>query len=397
VRARIVGIAVIIVLLLLAVVQLARPATGTFQMLVPATYRVAGTPPVLEWPPGGEAAVAVAGVGLIGKYGSENPLPIASLAKIMTALLVLEKHPLPPGADGPTLTVTPEDVAVYKQDEATGQSLVPVMAGETLSERQALEALLIPSANNIATMLARWVSGNEKDFVAAMNARARQLGMDHTTYTDPSGYSPSTVSTAVDQLKVAEAAMQIPAFREIVRMPQVTLPAAGIQYNVDYVLGQEGIVGVKTGSTDQSGGCFVFAAYAPVGSRQALILGAVLGQDGEQPLMNALAEGVTLVRDVKRMLTPVTVIQAGDAAAQIDVPWYHPVQVTADKSVSFIAWPGLTMHATLQTRLPGSRVQAGSVVGDLILTMGNQREVVPLRATEAVPSPSWLWKLKRIR
>src|SRR5207253_8066956 len=103
-------------------------------------------------------------------------VPIASLAKIMTADIVLRGRPLPAAGPGPVITVTAADAAAYASDERQGQSVVQVAAGEKLTERQALEAMLIPSVNNIASLLARWDASSEAAFVAKMNTSARQLG-----------------------------------------------------------------------------------------------------------------------------------------------------------------------------------------------------------------------------
>jgi D-alanyl-D-alanine carboxypeptidase (penicillin-binding protein 5/6) len=164
---------VVVTALAYVVFALVRSVPGT--RLVPAarSRAFAGRPLRLAWPRQGEAAVGVAGVGLIGSHGSGRPTPIASIAKVMTAYLVLREHPLHGGAGGPRITVTPADVAVYRADAAAGQSVVAVRAGERLTERRALEGLLLPSGNNIATLLARWDAGSERGFVAKMNARAR--------------------------------------------------------------------------------------------------------------------------------------------------------------------------------------------------------------------------------
>ena len=131
--------------------------------------------------------------------------------------------------------------------------------GEQLSERQALQALLLPSANNIAALLARYDAGGIAPFVARMNATARTLGMASSTYTDPSGFNDETVSTAADQLKLARAAMRIPAFAEIVDEPSVVLPVVGRVANYNGLVGEDGYVGIKTGSDRAAGGCLVFA------------------------------------------------------------------------------------------------------------------------------------------
>ena len=93
----------------------------------------------------------------------------------MTALVVLADKPLAKGDTGPILTMTDQDVATYMADAAEQQSVVPVTAGEQLSEFEALEALLIPSGNNIAETLARWDAGSVAGFVTKMNQRAAAL------------------------------------------------------------------------------------------------------------------------------------------------------------------------------------------------------------------------------
>jgi len=137
-------------------------------------------PARLAWPRHGQAAVAVQGVGLIGAHGSPRPTAIASVAKVMTAYVVLGDHPLPGHASGPQIIVRSPDVAVYSADLAAGQSVLAVRAGERLTERQALQGLLLASGNNIATLLARWDAGTEGAFVNKMNERARALGLAHT-------------------------------------------------------------------------------------------------------------------------------------------------------------------------------------------------------------------------
>lgn len=249
----------------------------------------------VDWPPEGSAAVAI-GNGRTHAYGWTRPVPIASLAKVMTALVVLHSRSVTEADPGFTITITTYDVADTARRKAEGQSVIPVGVGEKLTERQALQALLLPSANNIAIALARAVSGNTDAFVGAMNTEARRLGLTSTHYTDPSGYDAGTVSTAHDQLLLARAAMRIKAFAEIVGETTVTLPVVGVVYNTDKVLGRNGIVGIKTGSDQAAGGCFMFAARS--GHRRQLIYGVVLGQRGG-PLIDAgLNAGRQLVDSV---------------------------------------------------------------------------------------------------
>jgi D-alanyl-D-alanine carboxypeptidase (penicillin-binding protein 5/6) len=172
------------------------------------------------------------------------------------------------------------DVADTDRRRGRQESVVSVAAGERLTELQALQALLLPSANNIAAVLARWDAGSTDRFVARMNATARSLGMPHTRYTDPSGYDDATVSTAADQVRLVVRAMRLPVFARIVATPNATLPVAGTVHNTNTLLGRNGFVGVKTGSTAAAGGCFAFRAIRSIDGRRTTITGVVLGQPG---------------------------------------------------------------------------------------------------------------------
>jgi D-alanyl-D-alanine carboxypeptidase (penicillin-binding protein 5/6) len=248
------------------------------------------------WPAAGQAAFVLGGQSQIQAGPNQHAAPIASVAKVMTAYVVLRDHPLRLGQDGPTITLTDADVADTDRRRSEDQSIVSIAADEQLSERQALQALLLPSANNVAAVLARWDAGSTGRFVARMNATARSQGMSHTRYTDPSGYDDATVSTAADQVRVVDRAMRLPVFASIVATPSATLPVAGTVRNTDSLLGVDGFVGVKTGSTAAAGGCFAFRAIRRIDGRQTAITGVVLGQPGEDRVESGLAAADAMIR-----------------------------------------------------------------------------------------------------
>ncbi|HSC49790.1 MAG TPA: hypothetical protein VLD16_05945 [Gaiellaceae bacterium] len=251
--------------------------------------------PSTVWPAFGQAAFVRGGHSRIQAGPNQHPAAIASVAKVMTAYLVLRDHPLRPGHDGPTITLADADVADTDRRSGQQESVVPVAAGERLTERQALQALLLPSANNIAAVLARWDAGSTDRFVARMNATARSLGMTRTRYTDPSGYDDSTVSTAADQVRIVVRAMRLPAFARIVSTPSATLPVAGTVHNTNTLLGHDGFVGVKTGSDDAAGDCFAFRAVRRIDGNRTTITGVVLGQPGRDPIVAGLAAAAAMV------------------------------------------------------------------------------------------------------
>jgi serine-type D-Ala-D-Ala carboxypeptidase (penicillin-binding protein 5/6) len=251
--------------------------------------------PSTVWPADGQAAFVRTGQSQIQAGPNQHAAAIASVAKVMTAYVVLRDHPLLPGEEGPTITLSDADVSDTDERRRQEESVVSIAAGEQLTERQALQALLLPSANNIAAVLARWDAGSVDQFVARMNATARSLGMTHTRYTDPSGYDDATVSTAADQVRIVDRAMRMPVFASIVATPSATLPFAGTVHNTNKLLGYNGFVGVKTGSTAAAGGCFAFRAIRWIDGKRTTITGVVLGQPGHDRIAAGLEAADAMV------------------------------------------------------------------------------------------------------
>jgi D-alanyl-D-alanine carboxypeptidase (penicillin-binding protein 5/6) len=251
------------------------------------------------WPVQGQAAYALAGHPMHRSARSEVR-PIASLAKVMTAYLVLARRPIAAGSNGFAMTVHARDVDDWHRRVAEDQSTVPVRAGERLTERQALAALLLPSANNIAIMLARRAAGSVRRFVRWMNRAARHLGMRHTTYTDPSGFDARTRSTPSDQLRLADRTMRSRFFAAMVAHRQYRIPVAGRIENTDALLRHDGFTGIKTGSMDASGGCFMFRSVRVVHGRRVALTGVVMGQHGG----DLISAGLTAARRLVDAVAP---------------------------------------------------------------------------------------------
>jgi D-alanyl-D-alanine carboxypeptidase (penicillin-binding protein 5/6) len=252
------------------------------------------------WPATGQAAFA------LDRHTEASPhqqaVPIASVAKVMTAYVVLRQLPLHnDGADGPRYTVTQHDVDDTARRRDRDESVVAVKAGEVLSERQALMAILLPSANNVAVLLARQVAGSVPAFVARMNAAATALGLHHTHYTDPSGFDAGTVSTAADQVILARTVAKDPALSSMVATAMYAVPVAGTVHNTDTLLGQDGFVGTKTGSDDAAGGCFMFQTYRVVDGTVTELVGVVLGQRGH----DLISAGLQAARQLAHRIAPV--------------------------------------------------------------------------------------------
>lgn len=366
-------------------------ATGS----VHASEVIAGTPPAVPWPSRGSGAISVKGPGFIATSGNEQPIPAASVTKVMTALLILEDKPLQKDQQGPTITITDADVAGYEADVANKESVAAVRAGEQITELQALQGLLIPSANNLAETLARWDAGSIDAFVTKMNSRAAELHLTHTKFADTSGANTGSVSTPTDLVLLGAVAMKQEVFAQVVGMSQAILPVAGIVYNVDNVLGQSGIAGIKTGSGLSSGANFLFVATVPVDGQQITVYGCVMGQ---ATLDAAFASARALIASVQAATHIRRVIARNQTIATYTTLWGAQSDLVASVDVDLIEWPGMVLRQHLDTRtiVVDQPLAAGTTEGNLHLVLGDYALDVPLVTADPMYPPGRFWRLTRL-
>ncbi|MGW1288619.1 D-alanyl-D-alanine carboxypeptidase, partial [Streptomyces sp. NPDC002586] len=161
---------VLILAIIFAVVQAVRPLPSPSLVLSGKdSYTFDGGAANLPWPGEGQGWMDVDGIGTMGTFGKQTPVAIGSVAKTMTSYIILRDHPLKPGQEGPRIKVDPQAEKEGGYDKHGGEStLNTIKAGQYLTEKQALSAVMIPSANNIARLLARWDAGSEAAFVEKM-------------------------------------------------------------------------------------------------------------------------------------------------------------------------------------------------------------------------------------
>ena len=377
--------------------RLSRPAPTV--MITPhlvAQVRAAGTSPAMPWPTTGEAAVNVPSVGFAAQSGPEKPGPVASLTKVMTGYIVLHDHPLPalpttpgapqpPDANGPSITITPADVSIFETDVGEDQSNIQVNVGEVLSERQLVQGTLIRSANNLATVLGIWDAGSLPAFVAKMNATAAQLGMTSSHFVDASGFDPASVSTAADMLKVAAVAMQEPGFAQTVDHTSVTLPIVGTLDSYTPWIGVDGAVGVKSGYTSQAGGCDIVAIVRQVHGSSVLVLASSTGQNRAGAIAAAGFIALNLASVAGNDVEPVTAITAGQRVGTA-ADGYATVPVTVDRTVRVLAWPSEVVRLQLMPHGAAAGDRAGTPVGLVRITVGEQTQNDPAALAAHVPA-----------
>ncbi|MGW2386765.1 D-alanyl-D-alanine carboxypeptidase [Streptomyces sp. NPDC001658] len=390
---------VLLLAVVFAVVQSVRPLpTPELQLTAEDSFTFDGAKVDIPWPADGQAALDVQGIGTFGSSGEQKPVPIASVAKVMTAYVILRDHPLKSGADGPKIEI---DATAEKQSNAGQESTVDVTAGDSISQREALESILIASANNVARLLARWDAGSEKAFVKKMNDAAADLGMKNTTYTDPSGLNNTTVSTAVDQVKLGKKAMEYPAFREVAAMMSYVDYKGQKHDNWNRLVGSNNVVGIKTGTTTSALGNLVFAAKKDVNGETRRIVGAVVRQPAggtdNTILGAALFESDKLIRAAQDALRAETILKKGDVVGYVDDGLGGHTPVVLTENVTAVGWAGLTVKLTFTADDLPHTAKAGTKVGSLTVGDGSGSAVkVPVALQDDLVEPGFTDKLTRL-
>lgn len=239
----------------------------------------------LSWPSYGQAAYGVVGDGTLTQ-SNENaePVPIASLAKVITALVILDKKPLSAQEQGPVITLTDGDVALYHEYVSKDGTVVPVRAGMQISQYQALQAMLLPSANNIADTLAIWAFGSVEGYSEYANNMLKNQGLTKTTVAGASGYSPFTKSTADEMVKIGIMYLENPVLKEIATQTEADIPYAGRIQSYHAAINDGQTMGIKVGYTESAGSTFL-AADIRGSSKDEISVAAVLGATGRSKLL----------------------------------------------------------------------------------------------------------------
>lgn len=306
---------------------------------------------------------------------ADEARPIASLTKIMTALLAMER-------------AQPQDLVTVSARAAgdgptPGISELGLIEGEPITVGSLLYALLLQSANDAALALAEHVSGSVESFVAAMNARARRLGARHTRFSSPSGLDDAGVSTARDLVRITSAAYRLPGFGSIVATQTRAisspegLPPRVVQNRNALLWLYPGAIGVKTGYTSRAGYCVVAAAERGGLRLIAVVLGAP---------RDAFSDAATLLDYGSSAFERREVIAAGEPLGTIDISG-HEIPVASGASLVALVRRGAEVSRRIDVADVAFPPRTGEAIGTVTLSVPELRiGRVPL-VVASVPAP----------
>lgn len=350
----------------------------------------AGAAASLRFPGYGGSAIGAVGFdGVLARSGSTAPLPMASITKLVTALVVLQAKPLAVGEDGPRVTMTAADVALYHHYLSVDGQVVTVKSGFVFTEHELLQLALIHSANNYATSLALWAFGSMDAYLATVKTWIADHKLTSMTITDPTGLDPTDVADTADLVELGKLALANPVLAPIVNTTSLTMHDVGTLTNTNKLLGYDGIEGIKTGTLNGAGANLLFAARHRVGSATVVVIGVVLGGSNHEVLDDDIR---TLLAGVLAGFHQLDLATKGQPFASYTTVWGQRVSAVAEKSASLVTW-GDARVTTSVTASPVTTGAKGQAVGTVTFTSGTRTVSVPLSLSAGVGDPGPGWRL----
>ncbi len=354
----------------------------------------------LATPSAGSSAIGIGSTGTVlagttlGTSGSADPVPIASITKSITALVVLDAMPIPDGGQGPDITITDTDAQYLADTIAVGGSWASVFPGQVLSERQVIEIMMLESANNYSLTLANWAFGSVPAYLAAAGTWLADHGLSGTTVVDTSGLDPGSRSTTADLLTIGGLVLADPTLAAIVGTATDQLPQLGEVENTNTLIGSSGIDGIKTGTTDEAGRCLLFSADFEVAGQSIPLVGVVLGAASEDELHAAV---LALLQSAQAGFRTVDVVTAGQVLGRYTTPWGSSADIVAGESLSTTVFSGASIEESSEVQTLTSAA-AGTEVGTARFTVSGlaldgAELTVPLTLATELEGPDTAWKL----
>ncbi|SDQ08365.1 D-alanyl-D-alanine carboxypeptidase family protein [Leucobacter chromiiresistens] len=283
---------------------------------------------------------------------SERAAPIASISKLVTALVVLDAQPVEAGSDGPTHIWTAEDAARQAEYLAEDGVAFPIPVGTEVTARQMLQLALVPSANDFAAAYAYSVFGDDAGFLAAVRDWQQRAGLASLELHEPTGMDERNAASAADVLRLARLALENETVAEIVALPRVDLPwGIGTVESTNPLHGVlDGVVGVKTGRTNAAGYNLAAARTSDALSREVVQLSVVLGRDSDEDRLRSSLDLFSALDAAPRRLA---IVEPGERLGTATTVDGAEIPILADGGADAVLLPGEEATRTASLRSGG--------------------------------------------
>lgn len=351
--------------------------------------------PDLVWPTKGQAAVGSVKDGVLAQSSQDEEVrPIASMTKVITALALLEKYPYDVATGGASYTLNQTDVAVMTAYQAKQGTVLPIKAGQVITQHEAMQAMLITSANNMSDMLTLRQFGSMDAYLAYANSYLAAKGLSKTKVADASGFSAQSVGVPSEMVRLGKLALENRVIRDIVSVQQLDLGAFGSLRNTNRLLSEDGIIGIKTGTTDEAGNCLLFAAKHRVSETyEVIIIGVVMGSASSADVLTASR---ALLSSARTQFAPYTVANAGTEVARITTPWGQTASLRLKGDLTVNAWSGTAISLKPVLMPTPSSFAQGTVLG-AVEVMGEENLRTEVVSSAGISPPTIWWRLRNLR
>lgn len=390
-------------ILALAVVFTILVVLGTFKVTLafPSVYGTSKIDnlnlidnPNISWPGYGQSAVGVKGYGVVSSTPNQTARPMASVTKLVTALAVLEKKPLTLGEQGEKITFSTEDQAIYDNYVQKQGVVVNIPPGQDISQYKAMQYTLILSANNIADKIAIWAFGSLDEYTTYANNMLKENGFKTMHVDDASGFSPETVATAEELIKLGELALDNPVIAEIVSQDTVALPSGDERLNTNPFLNYQGngVIGIKNGLTDEAGGVLLAAAKRSIDNAEVIIITAVMGS---QNFFDSQKDAVALIDPTLNALSKPAIISKGTKVGYYTLPWGGEIDVVTTKDIELSKWSNAVNKSYVNLYPILEPKKQGDITGTVEITdTGGNKLYSEVGLTAGIDLPSLEWRIK---
>lgn len=348
----------------------------------------------------GSAAISVSGAdeylgavasGIWMASGSAEPRPIASISKLITALVILDAKPLADADDpGPTIAFDEADRDLFDKYYVQGVTVAEMPRGTTMSLHDALATMLIPSASNYAEAVSTWAFGSQSAFVSAARSWLAENGLSGTTIVEPTGLSPRNTSTPTDMITIGKLAAADPTIAQIAATPSITLPGPGTMTNTNGLLGTSGITGLKTGTLGEGQSTLLYTATLNIGTDLPLsVTGVTLGGFSRESVSTGV---INLLDGIRAGFDRVPLSSRGDEVGTYTTAWGSSGRMVVVDTVDILTWSDTPVTVAMDTTAPES-FEDGESVGSITWTAGPNTETARVALEGGIEPPDAWWRL----
>ncbi len=325
---------------------------------------------------------------------SDETYRIASLTKLITALVGLEAAPIEPGTDGPIYTLTEADAALVDEVLAQDGTFAPAPVGLELTTRQILDLILVPSANNYAISYGRWIFGSDEAFVAAATNWLARHGLDSVHIEEASGLSDNNVATPADIVRLSRIALAEPTVAEIVAQSVIHIPELGEITTTNRLLGDPGVIGLKTGTTFPNGYSLAAAQHDDIGGRDLIAIAVTM----DRPDSDARATDTRAVLAAMAITgQPAQIAEEGARIGTVTTWTGVKVPLLTEAGLSATLVPGETATRTVTVDDEVAASAKGTKIGTIRAVTPVGEEKVAIVTGKAISVPDFWWRFTHPR